>query len=454
MNNKVLSKIFIDVGKDLGFNVNYLIDNVELEKVLEDYLVSILGNSIKNSYDEHFREIRKYFENIFVNKDSNIVLIDFIKIYADRFNNLIDEHPLVKLFIDSMKRMYSLDYDGRVKYYDDYNYNNDLDMIISNKDKSFVIGRMPRRDVNSLPFICIKDIDEFELVLEEYVETVKNSNTFYNIIDNDRLSDLPLDARIKALFECTIFNASSNDLIDVSSFISKFSKFVVNDSLSDLCSLKYIGKMCDDELYVMLKRSELEYETPYCLCFMLKNNVVELPYVRLGIEELNGKKIAHILSVQSSQSAYINRDNLSEVDKYLKKIIPKGNEFRNFNPSHLVSILMSFGILKGLGIEDVVVADYLPFRFNKTIIDKQMNEEESDNFQRRLTDKNLYTYMRLCSVTEGIEIINYPDEGRNLELDISKEIRSRSDELNNIYNMCYKLGMDVKSKEQTVKNNF
>lgn len=448
MNGKVLSKIFIDVGNDLGFSVNYLNNNAELEKVLGDYLVSIFGVSIKNNYDEHFREIRKYFENIYVNKDSDIDLVNFIKVYGERFNNLIDNHPLSKLFFDCLERMYSLSYDGRVKYYEDYSYNN-LDMIISNNGNSFVLGRMPRKDVNSLPFVYIKDIDEFEDILNEYVDTVKNSDSFYNVIDNEKLNDLPLESRIKALFECTMFNASNNDLLDVSSFIRKYTSFILDKSLNEFRNLKKIGSFFNDELYVMLKRSELEYETPYCLCFMLKNNIVELPYVRLGIEEKDGKKTAYILSVQTSQSGYIDRNNLGEVEKYLKNIIPKSSKFRNFNPSHLVSILMSFGILKGMGINDVAVTDYLPFRFNKTVIDKGLNEEESDNFQRRLTDKNLYTYMRLCNVTNGIEVVSYPEDGEFLKFNISNEISCDSDELNNLYNLALDLGCYVKSLDES-----
>ncbi len=440
MDNKVLSKIFIDVGNDLNCNVNYLSDNDKLEGILEEYLVSILGSSIKNNYDVHFREIKEYFENIFVNKDDDVKIEDFIKEYGNRFNRVIDDHPLVKMFFDTMRRMYSLSYDGRVKYYEEYNYSND--MVIKNRGNSFVLGRMPRKDVNSLPFVHIKDIDEFESVLEEYIDIVKESDSFFNIIDNDKLNDLPLESRIKALFECTMFNASNSDLIDVSLFFKKFTSFIVNDDLGKLRNLNYIGNVFDDELYVMLKRSELEYETPFCLCFMLRNNVVELPYVRLGTENRDGKKVAHILSVQTSQSNYINRDNLLNVDKYFKKIIPKEKDFRNFNPSHLVSILMSFGLLKGMGIDRVVVYDYLPFRFNKTVLDKGMNEEESENFQRRLTDKNMYTYMRLCSVTEGIEISNYPEDGNLLELDISGKIISESDDLNSLYDMCYEFGKE------------
>lgn len=446
MDNKVLSKIFIDVGNDLGFNVNYLSDPRELEDILEEYLVLVFGSSIKGSYDDHFREIRKYFENIFVNWDGSVELISFIKIYGDRFNNMIDSHPFCKLFIDCMRRMYGLSYDGRVKYYDEYSYDS-LDMFISNNGNSFVLGRMPRRDVNSLPFVHIKDIDELEVVLEDYVNTVRDSDSFFNIIDNDKLNDLPLDARIKALFECTMFNASNSDLIDVSSFFKKFTSFIINDSLKELRNLSYVGNILDDDIYVMLKRSELEYETPYCLCFMLRNSVVELPYVRLGIENNNGKLKAYILSVQTSQSGYIDRDNLVMVDKYFKSIIPKEKDFRNFNPSHLVSILMAFGLLKGLGIENIVVYDYLPFRFNKTVLDKGMNEDEADSFQRRLTDKNIYTYMRLCSVSEGIEIVNYPDDGSLLELNISNTIVSSSEELNRLYNMCYELGKSINNKD-------
>lgn len=462
MEKHTLSKIFVDVYNNLSTVNNpknipkLLIEDYDiLEHALQDYLVSIVGISIKNNYEEHYREIRKYFENIFNNVkfDVNSDVIQAIEKYGKEYNVKIDSHPYTKIFLEAMQRLYSRGYDGCVRFFDDYEISpgggllDKADTMVSNKGQSFIIGRITRKDEMDLPSIYIRDIDSFELSLNNYVSAVSKSDSYYNIFETDRMKEIPIKNKIRALFECTIFNATSKDLNFAERFFSKYTDFITDKTLESYRKLNYIGNMLDDDLYIMFKRSELEYETPFCLCFMLKNHVVELPNVRLGIENYNGKKIAHILATQTTQSSHINHENMGIVEKYIKSIIPTDSAFRFFNPSHLVSILMSFGILKGMGITEVEVADYLPFRHKKTVLDKQMNEEEATNFQRRLTDKNMITYMRLVSVTEGIKIMTYPEMEMGLKLDISGDIICNSKELQELYDMCYSFSKSIKEQE-------
>lgn len=325
--------------------------------------------------------------------------------------------------------------------------------MISNIENRFIIGRIPRKDEMDLPSVYINDIDTFEVILENYVETIKRSDTFYNIFSSEKMMDISFHDKLIALFSCTMFNATSTDLIFTELFFRKYTHFVSDTSLDSYRRLSYIGQALDDELYVMLKRSELEYETPFCLCFMLRNHIVELPNVRIGIEKFGDKKRAHILAVQTTQNEQINKKNLLEIENYFKKIIPNDSHFRFYNPAHLVSILMCFGLLKGMGITDVQVADYLPFRHRKTVLDKQMSEEEAIQFQRRLTDKNMITYMRLMSVTDGIKALTYPEMDMGLKLDISGDIHCKNEELQHLYDMCYELSKnfyeeDIESKSR------
>lgn len=456
MENYTLSKIFIDVFHDLSTTSTknipklFVNDLSALENTLQEYLVSILGIRIKNNYEEHYREIRKYFENIFNNikYETYTDLIEVIKQYGKEYKEKISSHPYTELFLESMQRLYSCNYDGRVHFFDDNLGNIDIaDTMVSNKGNSFIIGRIPRKNEMDLPSVYIENIDTFENTLSDYVTAVQKSDSFYNIFESEKMKDIPFKNKVKALFECTIFNATSKDLAFAERFFSKYTNFINDQSLAPLRKLNYLGNMLEDDLYIMLKRSEIEYETPYCLCFMLRNHVTELPNVRLGIEEYNGKKIAHILATQTTQSSHINRENMASVDKYLKSIIPNDSYFRFFNPSHLVSIFMSFGVLKGMGITDVEVADYLPFRHKKTILDKQMSEEEATNYQRRLTDKNMITYMKLDAITEGIKIVSYPEMDMNLKFDISGDIVCKSKELQELYDMCYSFSKNLNSQQ-------
>lgn len=441
MNNYILSKIYIDVYNDLYGKLDTSSINQELlEKTLEDYLISILGLSIKNNYDNYYREIRKYFENILVNTNKDNDLIDNINIYKEKYINLIDNHYYTKILISALEDIYSPSYDGRVKYFD--NSSNKASAMISHDNNSLVIGRIPRKDEMDMPYVYIKDIDLFEKTLENYIETISISDSFYNILNNENLKDIPVENKIKAIFTCAIFNASNADLVDVNRFFIKYTDFISDNTLDKLRKLNYVGNILGDEVYCMLKRSELEYETPYSLCFMLRNNIVELPYIRLGISNNQ----AYILSVQSSQSSYVDKDNEAKIDKYIKSIMPKTSAFRFFNPSHLVSILMCFGILKSLGINEIYVSDYLPFRYRKTIIDKQMSEEEADNFQKRLTDKNIYTYLRLVNISKGINVLSYPDGEEVLKLDISSDIILNNQYLQELFDKSYEFGNRIKDK--------
>lgn len=450
----ILSKIFLDVYNSFHTfnNKNKIHISIEdyplLEKTLEKYLVDILGYRIKYNYENNYREIRKYFENIIYNskyKNYNNI-IEYIDSYKKEFIEKINTHKYTNLFIDTMRNMYSKSYNGKIlsEEKNDLSYSS---IAITNRDNSFVIGRLTRKDEIPLPSIYINDIDEFEKILKEYVQSIFLSDSFYNLFDNINFDNISLEDKIKAVFESTMFNATAMDLNNIEQFFRRYNDFINDQTFQNIRKPVCMGELFDDQLYIMSKRSELEYETPYYLAFMLNNNRVELPNVRLGIEEKDNKKVAHIIAVQSAQKI-LNKDNLDKIQKEIKKNLPVDSYFRFYNPTHLVSILMTFGVLNGMGIKDIEIKDFLPFRYNKTILDKQMSEEEADNYQTRLTNKNLITYMRLIELVEGINIINYPEMNMCLNLKLSDEIRCKNEFLQRIYNLSYELG-----KNKKINNN-
>ena len=84
---------------------------------------------------------------------------------------------------------------------------------------------------------------------------------------------------------------------------------------------------------------------------MLKNSIYELPNIRFGIEQKEKRKVAHILAVQSAQRIH-DKQTEENIFNYVKESIPKSKHFRQFNPMHLVSIILSLGIFNGLGIKN------------------------------------------------------------------------------------------------------
>lgn len=133
-------------------------------------------------------------------------------------------------------------------------------------------------------------LKKFNEVLKKYIESVFMSDSFYNLFSNKYFENVSFDDKVKSIFECTIFNATNMELNNVEEFFIRYTSFMNDKTFENIRKPKYIGNLFDDELYVMSKRSEIEYETPFYLAFMLKNKRVELPNVRMGIETINDKK--------------------------------------------------------------------------------------------------------------------------------------------------------------------
>lgn len=459
MQNKILSRIFLDVYKSLPMfysnKPKIMIDDYDLlEATLENYLVEILGYKIKYNYEDNYREIIKLFENVFYNSRYKNYdnIIESINTYKEELKDKLENHKYTSLFIDTLRKMYSKSYDGRILTNTEKDFNFST-IAISNKGNSFIIGRIPRKDEQNLPSIHINNIAEFEVILKKYIESVVTSDSFYNIFNNQYFTNISFEDKIKTIIECTLFNATGSDLNYIENFFRKYTDFINDKTFDFIRKPKYMGNLFNDDLYVMCKRSELEYETPYYLAFMLNNKRVELPNIRMGIETKEDKKVAHIIATQSAQTI-LNPENFQQIQTEIKNNLPTDSYFRFYNPTHLISILITFGLLNGMGIQEVEVKDFLPFRYNKTVLDRQMDTEEADKFQTRLTNKNLITYMRLISVVDGIDVITYPEMDMSLKLKIEDNVVCKNEFLQKIYDMGYKLGKENRinlEQNETIK---
>jgi len=267
MQNRILSKIFLDVYKNLPMFYNnkpkILIEDYDLlETTLERYLVEILGYKIKYNYEDNYREIIKLFENVFYNSKYSNNIIESINTYKEELKDKLENHKYTSLFIDTLRKMYSKSYDGRILT----NIDKDLNLstiAISNKGNSFIISRIPRKDEQNLPSIHINDIEKFEAILKKYIESVVISDSFYNIFNNEYFNNISFEDKIKTIIECTLFNATGADLSYIENFFRKYTDFINDKTFDFIRRPKYMGNLFDDNLFVMCKRSELEYETPY-----------------------------------------------------------------------------------------------------------------------------------------------------------------------------------------------
>ena len=439
MDGNKMMKIFLDVYNSSTYKPHHnycptlkIEDNIRFENVLEDYLKNILGYGIISNYTAYYREIKTSFENIFLNaKVSDLANIeDYIIKYGESFWPKINEYEKSSIFINTMFKVLNEDLYG---------------VTIKNVGDSYTIQRTSRKEEDALPEIYIRDIKHFEEVLNEFQKSLLTKENFFN----RPFLNYPTETEaLEYIYEWTIRNAGFIDLMDVEKYYEKYTSFVNDTTFDSFRKPLKVADLLGNELYIVLKRANVNYETPYYLTYYLNADGVanELPNIRLGIEDRIDKKVAHIIATQTAQGMMMG-NKIDELNNLFKKLLSKSKYFREFNPSHVISLIITFGMLKASNIEDVYVVDYLPLRFRRLVLDNHKNYEEIERLQYRLTNKNLKNYFRLLEFFDGIEIVNYPDMDGNLHLRIGDDVTSSNAFLQDLYNIGYNSIEKAKQKK-------
>jgi len=399
----------------------------KLEKALDSYVINIFGYQAKENYPDYYAEISKSFENIILNNQlSDIPLtIESINEYGKNFYKIINSYQYSSIFINTLKEFYS---------------NGTAYPVVGNVGKSYYVTMLSKNE-EQVPTTYINDIESLDKTLKKFVEDVLSSDTDFKCF----FKGFEYEEAVAYLFRWVVQNASLIDLSNIESYFRKYSSFITDTTLDHFKNPTKIGKVLEDEIYVARKKANVNYETPYYLCFFINgiNRRVELPNIRVGIENKGDVKVGHIIATQTAQTPYSFEMN-KEYDNILKQYLPKAKNFREFNPSHLVSLVLSFGLLKSLGINTIEVSDFMPLRYQRLVIEGRKNDEELHNYQYRLTNKNLYNYFRMLEFQEGITILNYPDGGFNLKLKLGDEIKFENEFLQGLYNVAYQYGKQLK----------
>lgn len=406
-----------------------------LNDLLTSFIYQNVGYQINEEYDKFF--IMFYFMTFFHHIDSTHTVVSDIEKYINEFNDKLITHPNVKLFIEVIEWIYSEKYNGKLGDMPAGINSNIIIDIMNNK-----VNITSLEENSLLPNIVINNIDVFEEVLSEYIKTIENSETLYNIFNNVDFDEYHINDKKKMLIEGTILNATPKDLYNLEEFFLKYINYVNDEVLKRLLDLKKVGNTFDDELYFKVKKSDFEYETPYSLSFMLKDSMYEFPNVRVGVDSSNGINKATIITTQTSQLTG-EKDNIS---KMIKENSPKVSKYRYYKPNHFMSLLMSFGLFQGIGINQISVQTFMPLRYHKTIRDKNMNKDEADAYLSRMIKKNKNTYYRILDLAKNIKM-----EENNNELlftfEDKKIITWNNEYLNNIYKLLYEHGELLNNKE-------
>ena len=168
---------------------------------LEKYIVNILGNKIKDNYDEYIREIMITFENVIGNSPNKSLtgIINYIPVYSKMYFEQIYQRPLSAIFINTIKQMISDDVSK---------------VTVSNRGLKYVIGKLDVKGEEEIPKIIIKNIDNLECTLNDLIDKIMKSDTFFK----NPLLNFDGDQGVSYLIEWIMRNATSNDLSNVESF--------------------------------------------------------------------------------------------------------------------------------------------------------------------------------------------------------------------------------------------
>lgn len=442
-----LTSQFKEVYKEMYFSKKKLrlgLEDSELEPVLKEYILKVMGYSVYEAYLKYINEsnynpkavfpyrdaVRKSFISLVQNFDysKSRTITEAIEEYGTNFYPTLSKYKYVDKLIKAIRKIYSSD-------------EKNPNIVIEQKEKMYKISLIDDKYIESMPTMVINNIENLNSILEHYLLVVLSTENNYKRIF-DQPSEENQDDRIIELLMWTLINVSNEDVLDIERFFSKYITFISDTTFSQFKEHpQYLGDLLDDKLYLLERKSSCAYETPYYLAFMLCNRRVELPNIRIGIEDTGESKVAHILSIQTTQTNPNPKED-PIINKEIKELLPRTSYFREYNPSHLLSLVITLGMLNTAGIEKVYAYEYLPMRYQRFVNEGRKNEDELYQYQHRLTNKFINTFFRLIEFTNDIEIISYPENGGLFSFRLKKEIKFN----NELLNKAYQIGYNQKDK--------
>lgn len=441
-NDLLLSRIFCTLFKKIHQLDIEKSSNDDLENKLKEVVLNVLGNKVYSNYllfikkdlktFDYYNEVSKLFENIIINYKKQEDILNYIEKYNNDYYKELDNYKYASILLKNVYRLYS---------------NNKQNVIILKFDDCYRVDPLRDPDTknpNLMPSIYIDNIANLDRILEEYVLSIKDSKkSFYNkiFISPDDLSEETLSN----IFYFTLLNITTNETRCLEEYFKKYISFL-NDTTFDeyINSPKYIGNLAGDEVYLNVARKDMAYETPFWLSYIFKNHKYFLPLVGVGIyKDTNNKKVAEVIAIQDNQSIPLDVKAHDEMIQNIKKMSPKAHNFREHNPTHLLSIIFATGFFNGSGIKQIDINLYMPFRYQRLLNENSKTDEDIDNFEKRVTTKNIYTWMRMLEFTNDINVENYPDNGTFLTLKLNDDIIFNNDFFQNAYNLGFESGRNA-----------
>ena len=373
--------------------------------------------------------------------------------------NLSDKFRYTKMFLEiALEYAYDVVYsrkDGQILYSNpNIVENNDCKhlrkrVILSDSDFEKIISQENgifftpvKREEYYRPNTAIKNFEEFENSLKEYLKTINSCDKSFYKFDKEHSMSTYLYYLVKTL--------TNSDSQDFNQYVKTFIGFLKDDRFVALKRESKIGEIKledeSEETYdILAKRAEEYYgsETPYTMRFWMEKKGFKytMPFVRYGIDDKNGK--AYIYSIQRKGKLKRGK-NIKEINGRFNRVNSGVKQNRDITPSMLISATMFLGMCKGIGLENIKVADFLTRRFG--YYRGAIGTEEAMKLQENITNKFLRTFSRLVSQFDGIDIVSYPnDYDSYFNLRLGKNISSTNKLLNDFFQVGYRYGKNQKS---------
>lgn len=341
--------------------------------------------------------------------------------------------------------------------------------VNSNK---YVFSDVRKKYMNTLiPCLKMSDRERLVEVVEEYLDTAK---CFYDELDYDRVEDVD-----KYTIATVLSNLAMDDFDNSVSFFQRRIAFLQDKTLSYFKNCRDIGysEIFDANIEIELRNESIFMETPYSLYINLvkytssgRKLSYPLPVLRFGID----KDKAYFYAIQKDQAEEMPIDK--EYVAFSKKIRRKMyrvnagidigdngmDNLHEVSPWALIALTICLGLLRNVGINDIVVYPILINRYNANIIYSQEElkrfenknddiykdikehllfiRDNIDSIQKNITDKFIRTFRRIGYHFPGIEVNDFPVfVGLPLEMKVNHTKFCNNSLLKEMFNLglCY-----------------
>lgn len=322
---------------------------------------------------------------------------------------------------------------GEVNAY--FTYNIIFETIIDDNK----ITSCEAREGTLIPCLNIKNLDDFNKLLEVYVSKALNFYDLSSFEGDDR-------EKVKMIIASLFANATFDDFGNPIDFLNRRIEFFDNTKEENLKSA-FIPSL-KSTLTASITKDKIYNETPYELQTYFKSHdgVFRLPEIKFGI----AYDTLYIYAIQNS-----NQEKTSYVKKINRALYKVNDGFSDESTAELKDVTASFLVagaailsyMQSKNISKIKISSMLIERWNakrmaisKKAKYKKLSKDETDNLlkdqeriQSNLTEKFLRTFLRLSEQYNNIKITSYPyDIDTYLSLELNGKLVSDNSILNDI----------------------